>query len=129
MDNFERFDIYGILGPDQKFRIRDKTTETKQYKRKINLGRIGEVYSKLSLIDMLWRLKIMPFAHQVTETRPELIGYLERAAVQSKDRNIAEFSDEKLRFFFGWYRTGMNRAQICAILQKELQKMGRLLVM
>ncbi len=133
-NQFEQFDIYGaILDPDRKFRIRDKTTEStkaaKTDRRKVNRGRICEIWNKPSLIDVLWKLKIMPFKTQVTETKAELIGYLERAGVQSKDRIVNQFTDDKLRFFFIWYRTGMNRAQICAILQKELQKMGRLLVM
>lgn len=133
-NEFEKFDIYGtILEPDRKFRIRDKTTEAttaaKRDKRKVNRGRVCEIWNKPSLIDVLWKLKIMPFKTQVTESREELIGYLERAGVQNKDRIVAQFPDDKLRFFFIWYRTGMNRAQICAILQKELQKMGRLLVM
>jgi hypothetical protein len=133
-NEFEKFDIYGtILEPDRKFRIRDKTTEAavaaKKDRRKVNRGRVCEIWNKPSLIDILWKLKIMPFKSQVTETRDELIGYLERAGVQTKDRIVNQFSDEKLRFFFVWYRTGMNRTQICDILQKELQKMGRLLVM
>ena len=133
-NQFEQFDIYGsILEPDRKFRIRDKTTEAFEAgttdKRKVNRGRVCEIWNKPSLIDILWKLKIMPFKTQVTESREELIGYLERAGVQGNDRIVAEFDDEKLRFFYKYYRSGMNRNQICNILQQELQKMGRLLVM
>ena len=133
-NEFEKFDIYGsILDPDRKFRIRDKTTESTDLaakdRRKINRGRVCEIWNKPSLIDVLWKLKIMPFKTKVTETSQELVGYLERAGVQSKERIISQFSNEKLRFFFIWYRTGMNRSQICSILQKEMRKMGRLLVM
>ncbi len=103
-NEFEKFDIYGmILDPDRKFRIRDKTTEAtaaaKKDKRKKNRGRVCDIWNKPSLIDVLWKLKIMPFKTQVTETRPELIGYLERAGVQSRNRIVSEFNDEKLRFF------------------------------
>lgn len=133
-NEFEKFDIYGtILEPDRKFRIRDKTTEATQAaitdRRKVNRGRVCEIWNKPGLIDILWKLKIMPFKTKVTESREELIGYLERAGVQGEDRVLNQFSDDKLRFFFIWYRTGMNRSQICARLQEELQKMGRLLVM
>jgi hypothetical protein len=133
-NRFEHYDIYGsILEPDRKFRIRDKTTEATEAastdKRKVNRGRVCEIWNKPSLVDILWKLNVMPFKTQVTESREELIGYLERAGVQAKDRVVAEFSDDKLRFFYTWYRTGMNRTQICNILQQELQKMGRLLVM
>jgi hypothetical protein len=133
-NQFEQYEIYGlILEPDRKFRIRDKTTEATEAattdQRKVNRGRVCEIWNKPSLVDLLWKLKVMPFKTQVTESREELIGYLERAGVQAKDRIVAEFSDDKLRFFYIWYRTGMNRTQICNILQQEMQKMGRLLVM
>ena len=131
---FERNDIYGtILNPDRKFRIRDKTTESipegVKDKRKVNRGRVCEIWNKAGLIDILWKLRIMPFKTNVTETRAELIKSLETSGVSSKERVIDQFSDERLKFYFIWYRTGMNRTQICNTLQKELQKMGRLLVM
>ena len=133
-NEFEKFDIYGtILEPDRILRIRDKTSENtdlaEKDKRHSKRGLVCSSWHKPSLIELLWKLKIMPFKIQVTETRQELIGNLERQNIQSKDRIISHFSDEKLKFFFIWYRTGMNRDQICGILQKELQKMGRLLVM
>ena len=130
---FEKFDIYGlILNPDRKLRIRDKTTEGKTSavdKRGKNRGKICSIWSKPSLVEVLWKLKIMPFKTQVTETRDQLIGNLERNGIQTEGRIVSEFSDEKLKFFFIWYRTGMNREQICDVLQKEMHKTGRLLVM
>jgi len=132
-NEFEKYDIYGsILDPDRKFRIRDKTTEAATAQtdtRNINRGRICEIWNKPSLIDILYKLGIMPFKTQVTETREELIRYLEQTDVQTKDRVISEFSDDKLRFYYVYLRSGMNRKQLCDILQVELQKMGRLLVM
>jgi hypothetical protein len=129
-DEFEKFDIYGlILNPDRKFRIRDKTDEDPgATDRSKNRGRICNIWNKPALIEVLWKLKIMPFKTQVTETREELIGYLERAGVANRNVLETEFTEEKIEFFFIWYRTGMNRDQICAILQKEMEKMGRLLV-
>jgi len=130
---FEVFDIYGtILEQDKKFRIRDKTTEALEGgtdKRNVHRGRICEIWKKPALVDILWKLKIMPFKMQVDNPREELIAHLEREGVGSKDRIVSEFTDEKLRFFYIWYRTGMNRTQICNVLQQELQKMGRLMVM
>ena len=132
--NFEQFDIYGtILDPDRKFRIRDKTTEATEAaetdKRKVNRGRECKIWNKPALVDLLWKLKVMPFEVQVNENREYLIAYLERAGVQAKDRVVNQFTDEKLRFFYVWYVSGMTRDQICNILQQQLQQMGRLLVM
>ncbi len=132
--NFEQFDIYGtILETDHKFRIRDKTTEATEAaetdKRKVNRGRECNIWNKAALVDLLWKLKIMPFEVQVNETREYLIAYLERAEVQAKDRIVNQFTDEKLRFFYIWYISGMPRKQICGILERELRQMGRLLVM
>ena len=133
-NEFEKFDIYGsILQADRKFRIHDKTSEeagAKTDKRKINRGKECKTWNKASLVDVLWKLNIMPLNTQVTESRAELIGYLEREkGLQTKDRIVAQFTDEKLRFFYIYYRSGMTRDKICGILQNELQKMGRLLVM
>ena len=124
-----------ILAPDRKFRIRDKTTEIvtdadKKDKRNKNRGRICDIWQKGDLVDVLWKLNIMPFKTQVTESRAEMISYLERIkGVQTKDRIISQFPDDKLNFFFVWLRTEMNKSQICTLLQNEFQKMGRLLVM
>lgn len=132
-NTFEKYDIYGtILDPDRKFRIRDKTTEdvtAQTDTRNVNRGRICEIWNKPSLIDILYKLGIMPFKTQVIESREELISYLEKEEVQTKDRVVNQFSDDKLRFFYIFYRSGLNRKQLCDILQAELQKMGKLLVM
>lgn len=131
--NFEQFDIYGtILDPDKKFRIRDKTTEATEAetdKRSVNRGRECKIWNKPALIEIMWKLQVMPFNVQVNETRDYLISYLERAGVQAKGRIVNQFTDDKLRFFYVWYSSGMTRDQICNILQQHLQKMGRLLVM
>ena len=49
----------------------------------------------------------MPFKTQVTETRDELIGYLERASVQSKDRIVNQFP--WIKDIHPFYELGANR--------------------
>ena len=122
-----KFDIYGtiFLG---KFRIIEKTGNKND--QRVNRGRVCNTLKKSELIDILWKLNIMPFKIQLTRTRKELIEYLKQNIF-----NIDDFSDDKLRFFFIWYNAGMinsktrNRNQMCDILQNELSKMGRLFLL
>lgn len=127
--------IYGTISAiDKKLRICDRTTErpgVTENGRNRNRGLACQFWRKAALIEVLWKLKIEYIGGytQVTESRAELIDYLVGAGAQTKDRIVSDFSDEKLRFFFVWYRTGMNRSQIGEILQDELQKMDRLFIM
>ncbi len=127
---YEIYDIYGTILEDKKFRIRDKTEEDVEKAaadtRSVRRGKVCATINKSILIDTLWKLRIMPFKSQVTETREQLIDYLEEAKIPVSE--LEEYTDEQLRFYFVWYRTGMSREQICGVLQKELEKMGRLLV-
>lgn len=129
IERFEEFDIYGtIFNPDRKFRIRDKTTENEAAEvdtRSVNRGRICEIWNKVALIDILYKLDIMPFKTQVNESRDELISALEREDIP----NAEDFDDDKLKFYYKYIRASLNRKRLCDILQTELQKMGRLLVM
>ena len=128
---FEQYDIYGtILEPDREFRIRDKTTERKEVSakdtRNVNRGKMCKIWNKPELINVIWKLKIMPFKLRVEETEEELKIYLKQSV---KNQDVDSFSLEKLRFFYTWYRTGMNRDQICDLLQTEMLKLKKVLVM
>lgn len=126
---FEKFDIYGTILEDRIFRIRDKTTESKTTnmdKRHVNRGRTCSSWNKTELIEILWKLNVMPFKTQHEKTRGELLSYLEKANVKM---DINQFSDDKLKFFYIWLVNGLNRDKICEQLQKALSDMGRLLVL
>ena len=126
-----QFDIYGTVMYDGKFRIVDKTTEdTEQAStdtRKINRGKIcSNGWKKKDLINVLWKLSINPFKVKDNLTRKQLERYMSQNKYLSKDE-LAEIDDEELRFKYIWYSSGMGRREICELLQKELEKMGRLI--
>lgn len=130
---YEIYDIYGtILEPDRNFRIRDKTTEHSELSgtdsRSINRGRTCTNWSKPNLINMVWKLKIMPFKLREQESREELVNYL-NIAVKGQTQDIESFSMDKLRFFYTWYRTDMSIDQICELLKNELLKVDKVLIM
>jgi len=134
INNFEEYDIYGmILGADKYFRIRDKTDERPgDDGRNKKRGFICKNHSTAGLIEILWKLGINLPGYKtdnITETRVGLIDYLKRAGLKNKDVVLEDFDDNKLKFYYVWIRTGMNRVQICNIIQQEMQKMGRLLIM
>lgn len=126
-DSFEKYDIYGMILGDGKFRIRDKTTEseTSGDKRRVNRGRTCNIWEKPALIGVLYKLNIPPPKISVIESKGEIIKYL----VGAKVKKAKQFSDEELDYYYKWYKSGMKRELICGTLLRALNDMGRLLVM
>ncbi len=133
---FEDFDIYGTLLQDNKFRIRDKTTErTRQQQgaeredaRFNKRGRVCKTFDKADLINILWKLNVdAPPAKRRLPTDPEeLVDYLTRKKIIKADDDLADWDEERLEYYARWESFG-SRAKICDEIQRFFTENGRLL--
>jgi len=133
---FEQFDIYGTLLQDNKFRIRDKTTErTRQQQgtgrsdtRYGKRGRVCKTFDKADLITILWKLGVeAPPAKRRLPTSPEeLIDYLTRKRIIKSTDDLDEWDEERLEYYTRWESFG-SRDKICGEIQKYFAETGRLL--
>lgn len=121
----DKYDIYGtLLSSDNKFRIRDKTTEKESMakidKRTINRGQICITWKKPELIEVLWKLKYNPFSIKIDLTDKQIMNYLLDS--HKIDKKVSKtFSRKKLEFYYTWYNSGMNRELLCNKIQKYFE--------
>ena len=122
---YERYSIYGvILPPMNQFRIRDREIENQTDARSMRSGKVCGTWNKPDLVNLLYRLGITLFNQPpVTLTRQEIISYL---ASQDVTRSISEFTDDKLIFFYNWYRTNYGKDDMCTIIRQYLEREGRI---
>lgn len=131
---YEKFDIYGTIYYDKKFRIRDKATEEAELaakdSRSVNRGRMCNIWTKPKLVQVLWQLQV-PAPELVGNypTRPEMINFLVQQSVKSDMTAFNTTTDEEIRYLYTWLRSNTTRDQICSLLQTWFHENGRLLVL
>ncbi len=132
--NFEQYSIYGtLLQPDNKFRIRDKTTENtaeaERDARKKNRGKDCNTWKKPELIELLYKLNIPPpNPEPINVSRGEIIAYLQRKKAETTRVRIMEMSDDMLGFFYQWYISGHPKENfICPYLKQYMEANGMLM--
>ncbi len=126
---YERFPIYGImLPPMNRFWIRDSANEDQSKAegdaRFVRRARVCNNWDKPELINLLYRLGLAltgPGNEATNLTRPELINFLNRQKISP---DLINFPNDKLVFFYNWYRTNLGKEGICRILQEHLQRTG-----
>jgi hypothetical protein len=121
-------EIYGTILEDGAFRIIDKTTEdiSSGDNRKKNRGKkCVDGWRKPGLIKLMWKINYDPFVIEVNLNRREISNYLiSQNIVDAKE--IEDFSDEKLIFFYKWASSGANIKRICELLQKHFEQTGKI---
>lgn len=124
---YENFPIYGImLPPSNQFRVRDREAEDPS---KIDLdlrflrpGKVCDNWLKVNLVDVLFRLGVeAPDPKQVTLDRAIIIQFLLDKNISN---NLDTFSDEKLTYFYRWYRVNPKNSELCSRIYSELSKRG-----
>jgi hypothetical protein len=126
---YEQFPIYGIMIPPMnQFRIRDRENEDPtRVETDLRFGRTGKVcgtWNKPDLINLLYRLEVrFPEQPPPNYTRTQIINYL---ISQGVSMNLQEFSDDKLVFFYNWYRTGLGKDDLCVVLKQNLERTGKI---
>jgi len=109
-------DIYGNILEDGNFRIVDRTKETDgavEDKRKKSRGLVCNFWKVPALHDLCWRLQFMPFDISTPDTK-SMKTFLNAKKEKVKDLNT--FSDEKIKFYYVWYKSGASKAKICSML-------------
>jgi len=131
---YEKFEIYGTILHDKKFRIVNRRAENTEKSlhdaRSKNKGKECSTWKKPDLIDLLWVLQIQPppsISLEVTD-RQSLIDYLISQNTGLTEERCAEFSDEQVQFYYKWWRSGASRKIICTKIQEHLAAIGALLV-
>ena len=132
-DEFERFDIYGIMIPPRnQLHIRDK--ENEEYSedpsngKLIKEGRVCNNWFKPQLVNVLYRLGLRPQYNGEPFSREAVITYL-RTIHQPVPQTypLEAFDNDKLYHFYVWYADPENtRDKICEILKKFFSDSGRL---
>jgi len=129
---YERFPIYGImLPPENMLHIRDREGEDPQAAhldaRAINDGRVCGTWSTSKLIDIVYRLGI-PINDSTIEqvSRQEMIEFLSEQNIDTITSPITDFSNEKLRHFYVWYKLAFSKSDICGFIKQYFERTGRL---
>lgn len=131
---YEKFVIFGTILEDNSFRIHDlrpqtKTTKTKTTDRRTKKrGRVCSSWDKTSLLDILWELKINPFKSKINLPRKQLLQYINIDELEKAGQDIQTFSDEKIKFYYQWYRSGLNIKQMCNELKNAMIQQNRVLI-
>ena len=130
-EELAEFEIYGTILEDGKFRIIDKTTEdvkkSEKDARKINRGRICyNGWKKPELIQLLWKLRYNPFTIDIEYNKGQLVEFVVNNKLAKKEE-AERFPLERLRFYYSWLSSGVNRTRICDMLQEYFQKEGKLI--
>jgi hypothetical protein len=137
---YEQFPIYGImLPPKNEFHIRDRESEgpgvTKDARNVYN-GRVCRTWHKTLLVDIMYRLgphfsqiisqlKIaLPPAPPELITRDRMIRDI-NDKIQGRS-GVENFSDDKLKFFYTWYRANYSRENICELIRRYFEASGKL---
>ena len=135
--------IYSIYSSvDGTFKIRDKTTQTQSKdNRHINPGLTCTYWHKPDLISLMWRLETLyaggfglrwPDTAVVNvTTRDEMIQNLvsHNAGSAKKEEPLDNFSNEKLRFFYNWFNSGVIIENMCNMLNEAFIRKGLMVVL
>ena len=130
---YEQFPIYGIMiPPENRLHIRDRENENPEDAandaRSVYDGKICNFWLKPSLVNILYRLKLEPPV-QVSPniTRQMIIDYLRgMGGIDAREDPLDRFTDNRLRYYYGWYQSRSNRDDICKNLQSYFERTGRL---
>lgn len=121
-----KFDIYGTVLEDGVFRIIDKTQEDAQGDtRKERRGLRCSSWRKHDIIDLMWKLKYNPFKIEVTMSQKGLTSFIVNQEIATQEQ-AAEYSLDKLIFYYTWYTSGSTMDKICELLENHLEDSGRL---
>lgn len=128
---YEQFDIYGTILTDKKFRIRDKYQETENAQEDARTkyrGRECAKWNKPALYDLMWRLRIQPpgTPEDVTD-RDTLITYLLQN-IKKTDAELQAMPTEQLLFYYRWFRSGIDKTDICTKIQTHLLSLNRVYI-
>ena len=133
--DFDQFGIYGsVLQSDNEFRIHDKASESSEAskdKRKANRGRKCQTCHKGWLIDILHDFNIRtpnPSKRPLSVTRDDMIKFLRVKKAEKGPIKLDEFDEDKLKFFYEWYESGLPVKTICDILRNFMNQQGMLLI-
>ena len=130
---YEQFPIYGIMIPPMnQLRIRDKDNEdpsrAQSDARFFRTGKVCGTWYKHDLVSLLYRLGVrLPEQPAPTFTRDQIIDYLiTQTQNQSVTLNLQRFDNDQLVFFYNWYRTGLGKDDLCAVLRQHLERTGKI---
>jgi len=121
-----KFDIYGTIEQDEKFRIVDKTVEEVSTKdtRKVKRGKIcSNGWNKPDLIDLFWKLRFNPFEVDTDVKKKEMKEYL----VAQNVAGASKFPNDKLEFYYTLYNERSNINEMCDYLEEYFEEQGRLI--
>lgn len=125
--------IYGIYTyRDNKFRVVDRSIENEEACENSHLkcrGKVCANISKPGIIEIFYKLNLKPKNTINVEEIPRE-KMKERVIEDSRElvNTINSFTDEKLVFYYLWYRTGMTRTELCSTLLNYFQENDLLLV-
>jgi hypothetical protein len=125
--------IYGFIEKD-KFKIRDRTTETAQAatdERSRNRGKVCVYFDKPILIDIAWKIDMS--APAITEydnvNDEELRNILrnEKAfQLPEKENELRTWDRNRLLYYVKWLRGGGTKVNICDNIYRHMERTGKL---
>ena len=139
---FEEKGIYGFKLFDEKFKIRDPTTQdpgASEDPRKIKRGEACTTWPKENLIKVMWEIGVpaLPSSKDDSQkTKEELVKAIKSSLKNAETKtDVGGWDIDRLRYYYGWittkslrYRdreTRVTRDYMCELIEKRMKETDR----
>lgn len=133
---YEEQMIYGFIEKD-KFKIRDRTTETAQAatdKRSKNRGKVCVYFDKPILIDIAWKIDIptppgiyTEYEAADDETLRNILRREKSFQLPEKENELRTWDRNRLLYYVKWLRGGGTKVNICDDIRQHMETTNRMM--
>jgi len=130
---FEDLGIYGsVFKSDNKFRIHNKLGESAKAAtddRSKNRGKKCESWHMNDLVDVMWNVQMaLPYGTRQESSRANMMQTIINNPLNKKTYNeLTAFDDDRLIYYYSYWTSGMKRNPMCDHIQREMQRLGRMM--